>query len=358
MFVLDVVPMDIRNVYTWKSFSIIYSALHASSRPLLSMRRFRTLNAEKHGATVVAQQIVRWRSRVTEAVGLSSTIGVAMGGAVVAVAGVAAGLAHGVVRGAAAGSNIPQLALPSMNDDQASTAYQSVGDSSEVPSAQAGRIRDGSGEERSNVSTTGRRPPRCHACWNPQIGNVRPLHHLYCGDCKLTPPITIAAATATAAAAAVAAFITANAATTTAEATNASATSAAADAAAAVFNARTEAAIATRLPESQGSLYGSVRSETEEGQLGRVKEEYRSTVGLSVGDTPLDRQRREGLASSTAPQLQLPPPLQPILQPQSSMTSEDRLAVLAGTMMDVRTELQAMRDDMRNIFRAAKNTFP
>ena len=190
-----------------------------------------------------------------------------MGGAMVAVVRVAAGLAHGVVRGAAIGSNILQLALPSMNDDQASTAYQSVGHSSEVQSAQAGILLDGPGEERSNVFTTGRRPPRCHAYWIPQIGNVRLLHHLYCVDCKLTLPITIAAAaaTATAAAAAVAAFITANAATTTAEATNASATSAAADAAAAVFNARNEAAIATRLPESQGSLYGSAKSETEEG---------------------------------------------------------------------------------------------
>ena len=89
-------------------------------------------------------QITRWRSRVTEAIGVSSTIGVAMGGAVVAVAGVAAGLAHGVVRGAAAGSNIPQLALPSTNDDQASTVYLSVDGSSEVPSAPAGRLLDGS----------------------------------------------------------------------------------------------------------------------------------------------------------------------------------------------------------------------
>ena len=39
----------------------------------------------------LASQIIRWRSRVTEAVGMSSTIGVAVGGAVVAVAGVAAG---------------------------------------------------------------------------------------------------------------------------------------------------------------------------------------------------------------------------------------------------------------------------
>ena len=92
----------------------------------------------------LAQQIIGWRSRVTEAVGMSSTIGVVMGGAMVAVAGVAAGLAHGVVRGAAVGSNIVQLALPSMNDDQASTAYLSAGDPSEVPSAQAGRLFDDS----------------------------------------------------------------------------------------------------------------------------------------------------------------------------------------------------------------------
>ena len=52
-------------------------------------------------------QIIRWRSRVIEAVGVSSSIGVAMGGAVVPVAGIAAGLAHGMVRGATAGSNIP-----------------------------------------------------------------------------------------------------------------------------------------------------------------------------------------------------------------------------------------------------------
>ena len=71
----------------------------------------------------LALQIVRWRSRVTEAVGMSSTIGVIMGGAVVAVVGVAVGLAHGVVQGAAIGSNIHQLAIPSMNDDHASTEY-------------------------------------------------------------------------------------------------------------------------------------------------------------------------------------------------------------------------------------------
>ena len=69
-------------------------------------------------------QIINWRSRVTEALGVSSTIGVAMGGAVVAVAGVAE-LAHGAVRGAAASSSTPQLALPPTNDEQASNAFLS-----------------------------------------------------------------------------------------------------------------------------------------------------------------------------------------------------------------------------------------
>ena len=92
------------------------------------------------------QQIIGWRSRVTEAIGMSSLVGVAMGGAMVAVAGVAAGLAHGVVRGAALGSNIFQFALPGMNGDQASTAYQSAGDpSARSEAALATRLADSAG---------------------------------------------------------------------------------------------------------------------------------------------------------------------------------------------------------------------
>ena len=128
----------------------------------------------------LAQQILGWRSRVTEAIGMSSTVGIAVGGAMVAVAGVAAGLAHGVVRGAAVGSNISQFALPGINDDQASTAYQSAGDLSEVPSAHAGRLLEDARDERENVTTT-RRRVTCHACWNPQLGNLRLLlSHLLC----------------------------------------------------------------------------------------------------------------------------------------------------------------------------------
>ena len=189
---------------------------------------------------------------MTEVIGMSSTIGVAVGGALVAVAGVASGLAHGVVRGASVGSNVVQLALPSANEDQASTSYLSVGDSAEVSNAPVGRQPEGDGGRRTlNLLTerpsevgTERRFPRCHVCWNPHLGNVRPIYHTYAGDCKLaTSTPSVAAASAAAPGSDVKNSVK--------------------DAAAAVFHARTEAALITRLPDSQGSLFGSVKSETD-----------------------------------------------------------------------------------------------
>ena len=76
-------------------------------------------------------------------------------------------------------------------------------------------------------------------------------------------------------------------------------------------------------------------------------------MGLSIGNSPFDRQRRTGIASSSAPLLQLPPPLQPKVQLQSGLTSEDRLAILESRMMDVQSDIQEIRDSIRNVFRAA-----
>ena len=118
----------------------ILPAVSSESRSIV--RVFSRCTAQSGMAQQSCAADIVWKSRVTEAIGMSSSVGVAMGGAMVAVAGVAAGLAHGVVRGAAVGSNISQLALPGMNDDQASTAYLSAGDPSEVPSANAGRLLD------------------------------------------------------------------------------------------------------------------------------------------------------------------------------------------------------------------------
>ena len=145
-------------------------------------------------------QVFTWRSRVTEVIGMSSTIGVAVGGALVAVAGVASGLAHGVVRGASVGSNVVQLALRAANEDQESTTYLSVGDSVEAD-RQVGRPPEGDRltARPTKVATPRRGGPRCAVCWFPHVGNVRPIFHTHTGDCKLAP-VTPSVAAASAAA--------------------------------------------------------------------------------------------------------------------------------------------------------------
>jgi len=113
----------------------------------------------------LSTQVSTWRSRVTEVIGMSSTIGVAVGGALVAVAGVASGLAHGVARGASIGSNVVQLALPAANEDQESTTYLSVGDSVEAD-RQVGRQPEGDRltARPTEVATQRRGGPRCAVC--------------------------------------------------------------------------------------------------------------------------------------------------------------------------------------------------
>ena len=132
--------------------------------------------------------------------------------------------------------------------------------------------------------------------------------------------------------------------------------------------------MATSLPQSQGSLYGSVTSDAEGRPLAKVQEGQQPAADLSEGvqpdgkpfgsepagwetaqqpRVPSDRLRRVGNLTH-APQLRLPPPLQPIRQLQAGMTIEDRLAALEGMMVDVRDDLQAIRNEMQNILRAAK----
>ena len=73
---------------------------------------------------------------------------------------------------------------------------------------------------------------------------------------------------------------------------------------------RTEAALSTRPTNSQGSLYGSVKSETDGGQVETVQLFGRPVKHLSIGERSArgssGERRREGPTSSTAPQLQLP----------------------------------------------------
>ena len=60
----------------------------------------------------ITDQISTWKSRAVEAVGMSSTFGVVVGGAVATAAGAAAGLAQGAVRGAVEVVSTPRAALP------------------------------------------------------------------------------------------------------------------------------------------------------------------------------------------------------------------------------------------------------
>ena len=108
---------------------------------------------------------------MTEVIGMSSTFGVAVGGAIVAVAGVASGLAHGVARGASIGSNVVQLALPAASEDD----FLSVGDSVEAD-RQGGRPpeEDRLATRPTKVETPRGGGPRCAVCWHPQVGTLRP----------------------------------------------------------------------------------------------------------------------------------------------------------------------------------------
>ena len=96
-------------------------------------------------------------------------------------------------------------------------------------------------EKDARASAAERHLPRCHACWNPQFCRFRPIQHTYSGDCKFTPPSPTAAASTAAAAA-------------------------------------TAAAMAISLPRSQGSLFGSAVSDTEEQSLPKMPERHPLSV--------------------------------------------------------------------------------
>ena len=82
-------------------------------------------------------QISTWKSRAIEAIGVSSTIGVAVGGAVAAAAGVAASFTQGAVRGIVETSTSSQatllpppaaLALQDSTDSHVPVQLQSTSD--------------------------------------------------------------------------------------------------------------------------------------------------------------------------------------------------------------------------------------
>ena len=87
--------MAMLSAYALNDSSIAFSAQRASREGAAAeYASFQDTQRREAWRRSLESQIINWRSRVIEAIGVSSTIGVAMGGAVVAVGGVAAGLAQ------------------------------------------------------------------------------------------------------------------------------------------------------------------------------------------------------------------------------------------------------------------------
>ena len=122
-------------------------------------------------------QVQNWKHRAIEAIGVSSTIGVAVGGAIATAAGAAAGLAQGAVAGAAASrsaSSPPALAAP-------------LADAPAVAEPAPASSTSPTGPPASTTTAVRPRYPKCIACWKPQLGLFRPLVHTYAGDCLQAP---------------------------------------------------------------------------------------------------------------------------------------------------------------------------
>ena len=100
----------------------------------------------------LASQLANWRSMTTNATGALGAVGLAIGGAGAMVLGGTSALVRGAVQGAKATS---RALSPAAIEDEA-------------PSSSETKAKSG----------------HCLACWKPQLGNLRPISHLYAGDCK------------------------------------------------------------------------------------------------------------------------------------------------------------------------------
>lgn len=120
-------------------------------------------------------QVISWRSRAIEAIGLTSTIGVAVGSAVATAAGAAAGLAQGAVRGAAnvAAASRSQLGNGPADVPALENAAPPPPPGQDIVPVRRRRARS---QDLMNESNRG----HCVACWTRNPGHRA---HLYHGDC-------------------------------------------------------------------------------------------------------------------------------------------------------------------------------
>jgi len=294
----------------------------------------------------LSAQVSDWKSRAVEAIGVSSTIGVAVGGAVAAVAGAAAGLAHGAVRGAVATASLPTL--------PANTPRQMLPDApgqpSDNPGSRGGLPSDSSG---GRVGTPGEAntdaapaapadsaappaaavqlsqpmdsvsnfslPPaatdnsHCLLCWKPKLGLARPLAHIHKGDCREQKPAVPVART--------------------------------------VPRSDIDQARMQPVPRSPGSLFDSAAS-------GYTALPFDSTVcreGLP-SDDPCGR----AVPPVQPPQPQTTQQPQPVAAPQplqdqpQGLSAEERIKTLEDQLAAVTQELLTTRREMENLLGAVQ----
>ena len=122
-------------------------------------------------------QVVTWRSRAIEAIGLSSTIGVAVGGVVATAAGAAASLAQGAVRGAV---EVVSTSRPSLPPPSAVPAIEDAPPPPVLSSVDRPRLKRSSSME----VLAGNARDNCVACWTANVGHGS---HLYRGNCQVIP---------------------------------------------------------------------------------------------------------------------------------------------------------------------------
>ena len=79
---------------------------------MLQYAIYQTAVRREQWTRTVAARIGNWKQRAIEAIGISTSVGVAVGGAAAAVTGAAVGMVHGMVKGAIEGSSgSPRLQL-------------------------------------------------------------------------------------------------------------------------------------------------------------------------------------------------------------------------------------------------------
>ena len=274
-------------------------------------------------------QLTTWRSRAVEAIGMSSSLGVVMGGAVATAAGAAAGLAQGAVRGAVQVASASRSPVPEALPDA-------------PPPTQVVPVRHRRARSQ-DLNASGSRG-HCLACWTRNPGHRA---HIYRGDCIGLSGQRIWQTTA-------------------------------ATAAAPPMNGRggdppplTDAA-GVAVPDSEETLFNSVASVTDDPRGSGGAPVPTQEVPQTTSDRTVNPGNVGGDNPPTGSQLfevALAQQSTSITNQSTGMTGggalpseapqvnlEGRIGLLESQMMMMHRELRASREEMRNLVQAVKSS--